>query len=66
MEITLKIEGMMCPHCENRVKTSLENLPGVTKADVSHKTGTAIVTADETVSEQTLIDIVVNAGYKVL
>ena len=46
MTRTLKIEGMMCPHCEARVKKSLEALDGVEEAVVSHVSGTAVVTGD--------------------
>ena len=44
MSTTLKIEGMMCPHCEARVKKALEALDGVESAVVSHEAGTAVVT----------------------
>ena len=43
MKLTMKIEGMMCSHCEGRVKKTLEKLPGVCEAVVSHTAGTAIV-----------------------
>jgi len=66
MEITLKIEGMMCPHCEARVKSVLEDIPGVSEALVSHKEGTATVKAAPEVEEATLRAAVENAGYKVL
>ena len=66
MEITLKIEGMMCPHCSGRVKSALEGVTGVEKAEVSHETGLAIVTADKSVSRQVLVDTVVSNGYKVV
>ena len=46
MERTLKIDGMMCPHCEARVKKALEALEGVESAVVSHEKGTAVVTGD--------------------
>lgn len=65
MEITLKIEGMMCPHCEARVKNTLEGIQGVTSADVSHKTGTAVVVTDS-VTRETLVSAVENQGYKVV
>lgn len=65
MEITLKIEGMMCPHCEARVKNTLEGISGVKSAVVSHKTGTAVVTTD-TVTRETLVSAVENQGYKVV
>lgn len=63
---TLTVEGMMCPHCENAVKTALEAIPGCISAEVSHKTGTAIVISGEAISDEMLIDTVVQKGYKVL
>ncbi len=65
MITTLKIEGMMCPHCEARVKTVLENLDGVTSATVSHKDGTAIVESKTEITE-ILNKAVENAGYKII
>ncbi len=64
MQITLNIEGMMCPHCEARVKTALEAVAGVISAEVSHKTGTATVTVNG-VEENTLKSAVESQGYKV-
>lgn len=63
---TLKIKGMMCEHCENHVKTALEALPGVSKADVSHKEGTAILTTAGHLNEKQVKKAVKEAGYKVL
>ncbi len=65
-KITLKIEGMMCPHCEARVKQTLEGTTGVTAADVSHKAGTAVVTCADDVSREALTAIVEAQGYKVI
>lgn len=65
-KITLKIEGMMCPHCEARVKQTLEGLEGVAAADVSHKTGTATVTCGDPVSRDSLAKAVEAQGYKVI
>lgn len=62
---TLNVEGMMCPHCENAVKTALEAIPGCISAEVSHKTGTAVVTSSESISDEVLTDTVVQKGYKV-
>ena len=64
MKITLSIEGMMCPHCEARVKSTLESVAGVISADVSHKKGTAVVLVD-TADEATLKAAVEAQGYKV-
>ena len=66
MEVTLKIEGMMCPHCEARVKTTLENIPQVDSAIVSHKEGTAIIKLKEETDVNVLIEAVTAQGYKVL
>ncbi len=66
MEITLHIEGMMCPHCSGRVKAALEAVAGVVSAEVSHESGTAVVTLSGDVSEQTLKDTVTQQGYTVL
>lgn len=66
MEKTLKIEGMMCPHCEARVKNCLEALEGVQSAEVSHKTGTATVRLAAPVSDELLKTTVEAQGYRVL
>lgn len=65
MTTTLKINGMMCPHCEATVKTALESIDGVTSAEVSHKSGTAVVTLSKEVSEDVLKKAVVDKGYTV-
>ena len=65
MEKTLKIEGMMCGHCEMHVKKALEALGGVKKAEVSHKTGTAVVTLDQEISDDVLKQAVADQGYQV-
>jgi Cu2+-exporting ATPase len=64
MERTLKIEGMMCKHCEARVKKTLEALEGVESAVVSHETGTAVVTG--TADFETMKAAVEAQDYKVL
>ncbi len=65
MEITMKIEGMMCPHCSGRVKATLEALDGVAAADVSHESGTAVVTLTKDLPVDTLKTAVEQQGYKV-
>ncbi|MBO5556813.1 MAG: cation transporter [Oscillospiraceae bacterium] len=64
MEKTLKIEGMMCPHCEARVKKALEAVEGVEQAVVSHEAGTAVVTGNA--ADEALKAAVEAADYKVL
>lgn len=65
MKKTMKIEGMMCGHCEARVKKVLEELPGVEKAVVSHKTGSAKVTMKTEVADDVLKNAVEAQDYKV-
>ncbi len=66
MEITMKIEGMMCPHCEANVKKTLEEFTEVREAIVSHKDGTAVVTLDAELSVEALKKAVEDKGYKVI
>ncbi len=66
MEKTMKIEGMMCGHCEARVKKCLEELDGVSEAKVSHTDGTAVVTLSAEVSDDALKQAVEAQGYTVL
>jgi len=63
---TMKIEGMMCGHCEARVKKTLEALEGVAEAAVSHTAGTAVVTLDGDVADDVLKSAVEAQDYKVL
>ena len=65
MKKTLHVEGMMCGHCEARVKKALEALPEVSEAVVSHEAGTAIVTLSADVSDETLKKAVEDQDYKV-
>ena len=66
MEKTMKIEGMMCGHCEARVKKCLEALPGVEKAEVSHVSGTAVLTLSAPVEDALLKKTVEDQGYQVI
>lgn len=66
MTKTLNIKGMMCPHCEGTVKKALEEIDGVISAEVSHQSGTAIVTLKYDVSESILKKAVTDKGYEVL
>ena len=65
MEKTLKIEGMMCGHCEATVKKALEELPQVASAEVSHESGTAKVTLNADISDDALKAVVEAKGYTV-
>lgn len=66
MTKTMKIEGMMCGHCEARVKKCLEALDGVTEAVVSHEAGTAVLTLSAEVSDEVLKKTVEEQDYKVV
>ena len=66
MEKTMKIEGMMCGHCEARVKKCLESLPEVSEALVSHEAGTAVVTLNAQVSDDVLKKTVEDQDYTVV
>lgn len=66
MTKTMKIEGMMCKHCEARVKQTLDALDGVTEAIVSHENGTAVLTMSAPVDNAVLAEAVTAQGYKVL
>ncbi len=65
MKKTLTVEGMMCPHCEARVKKALEALPEVAEAVVSHEAGTAIVTLNAEVADDVLKKAVEAQDYTV-
>ena len=65
MEKTMKIEGMMCPHCEATVKKVLEALDGVESAEVSHEKGSAVLTMSKNVEDSVLKKAVEDAGYTV-
>lgn len=66
MEKTLKIKGMMCPHCEARVKSILLEIGGVASAEVSHKKGTAKIKLDKEIENAVFVSAIENAGYKVI
>ena len=65
MKKTMKIEGMMCPHCEAAVKDALEALDGVTSAEVSHEAGTAAVWMAKDIADKVLKEAVEAKDYKV-
>lgn len=66
MEKTLKVEGMMCPHCEANVKKALEALEGVTEAVASHEAGTVVVTLSSEVADDILKATIEEKGYTVV
>ena len=66
MTKTMKVEGMMCPHCEARTKKALEAIEGVESAVASHEAGIAVVTLSKEVPDNVLKAAVKEAGYMVL
>lgn len=66
MTKTMKIEGMMCGHCEARVKKVLEALPEVAEAAVSHEAGTAVLTLNAEIANDVLKKTIEDQDYKVL
>ncbi len=66
MEKTVKIEGMMCPHCEARVKSILEELAEVDSAVTSHVEGTAVLTLNSELSDDKIKSVIEAQGYKVV
>ena len=66
MTKTLKIEGMMCGHCEAHVTKALMALEGVTEVKTSHESNTAVVTMDREISEEILKKTVEDCDYKYL
>ena len=66
MKKVIKIEGLMCPHCEAHAKTALEAIGGVTVTDISHKTGIANVELSADVADEALKNAVESQGYKVV
>ena len=65
MKKTMKIDGMMCTHCEAAVKKALEALDGVEGAEVSHTEGTAVVTLKDDVEDKVLKKAVEDKDYSV-
>ena len=63
-KMTVKIEGMMCPHCEATVKKAMEALDGVEEAVVSHESGTAVLTTSKDVPEEVIKKAVEDKDYK--
>lgn len=66
MEITMKIEGMMCPHCEAAVKKALEAIPTVSEASASHEKGEAHIVLSAETPFDTLKKAVEELDYKVI
>ncbi len=66
MEKTMKIDGMMCGRCSERVKKALEAVEGVETAEVSHENGSAVVKCTDSVTDAMLKEAVENQGFDVI
>ena len=66
MEITINVQGMMCPHCEAHVKKALEAIDGVELATPSHQNNKVVVKLNKEVELQTLHNAIIEAGYEVI
>ncbi len=64
MTNTIHVKGIMCAHCEMRVKKALEALPFIESAQVSHETGTAVISAQQPVNEADIRRAISDAGYE--
>ncbi len=64
MTKTVKIEGMMCEHCEMHIKKALESIDGITSATASHTAGTAVIEETKDVPASEIAKAVEDAGYK--
>lgn len=65
-EITIKVEGMMCEGCENRIKNSIKNIEKVDSVEASHKDGIVKITAQEGVDEKAIRERIEDIGFKVI
>ena len=64
MQKTVKVEGMMCAHCEASVKKGLEALDGIESAEVSHEKGTAVITLSHDVADELIQKAIEDRDYK--
>ena len=65
-EMIIKLEGMVCGGCENRVKNALKNIQGVEKVDADYTTGKVVVTLNAEVTESTIKEKIEDIGFKVV
>lgn len=65
-EIVLKVNGMMCGGCENRVKNAVKNIDGVESVIADHNTGKVVVTTNKEVSENIIIETLEDIGYEIV
>lgn len=64
-ELTIKVNGMVCGGCENRVKNAISEISGVEKVEANHETGMVVVTLNSDVDETTIKDTIEDIGFEV-
>lgn len=64
-ETILKVEGMMCAGCENRVKNALESITGIDNVSADHTSGTVKVTSSNEISKSAMIEVIEDIGFSV-
>lgn len=65
-EIILKVEGLMCGGCENRIKNALKNIKYISSIDANHKTGTVKIVFKDDIKQEEIIDKINSIGFKVI
>ena len=65
-EISLKVKGMMCGGCENRVKNALESITGIEKVTADHTTGNVRISCNDTIDKKTIIEAIEDIGYEII
>lgn len=65
-EIVLKVNGMMCGGCENRVKNAVQNIDGVESVNADHNTGKVIVIKNKNISKNIIIETLEDIGYEIV
>lgn len=66
VEISLKVKGMMCGGCENRVKNALGNIDGIEKVDADYTTGNVIVYCNNTIDKKIIEETILDIGYEII
>lgn len=65
-EINLKVDGMVCNGCENRVKNALKNIDGVENVIANHESGMVTVTSNGEIKESLIVETIENLGFKII
>lgn len=65
-EISLKVKGMMCRGCENRIKNALGNIEGIEKVTANHTTGEVIINCNNTIDKKIIEETIEDIGYEII